>query len=131
MDSIQLITTIISILTTAIVGGVLSKQIRSQKDTIKNLNDYINSTSWKDVKEYYEEFKIDKERQLAVHNAMKEFDDWGGKESIKEGYAELISYFYQVMKNLNDLHPGFAKDRILNSMPRNAKFFRDIWEKKE
>ncbi len=127
--NLQLIATTVSIVATVIVGIILSRQIKSQKTIIKNLQEYINTTSWKDVQNYYDEFKVPSEKDIARLQLIKEYGRTPEEhEELIDDYNELLNYFYAVMKGLNETHPNFAKDRILTGLPKNAKYFRNIWE---
>lgn len=121
----EYLTTVIPTIAIILVGFVLSNQIKSQKAIIKDLHDYINSTSWREVKHYYDEFKIPSEKEIT---RQKIKDQYGDYETLVDDYNELLNYFYSVMKGLNEIHPNFAKDKILMGLPNNAKYFRDIWE---
>ena len=124
-----LIVSIVSTVTTAIVGVILSKQIKSQQTIIKNLNAYISTTNWKEVQKYYDEFKVPAEKDITRLQLINEYGKTPDEhENLIEDYNELLNYFHTVTKGLNELHPNFAKDRILTGLPRNAKYFRDIWE---
>lgn len=128
MDLIPIITTLISIAATAIVGVILKNQIDSQKQTITDLNDYIKTTNWKEVQSYYDNFKLPAEKDITRHSTIKEYGFT--KEQYDEqlkAYNELVDYFYVVLKNFSTFDPNL-KSKLENSIPMNAKYFRDIWQ---
>lgn len=130
--TIELQATIIiiaNIIANIIVTIILSRQIKSQKAIIKDLHDYIKTLSWREVKEFYDQYKIPSEKDIARFQLIKEYGRTPEEhEDLVNDYNELLNYFYTVMKGLNGIHPNFAKDKILMGLPRNAKYFRDIWE---
>ncbi len=70
--SVESVLTITSIIFTGIVGYILRNQIKSQKETINNLEQYIKTTDWKKVKEFYEEFLMPSEKFKAVKPHLDE-----------------------------------------------------------
>jgi hypothetical protein len=129
MDLIQIITVLIPTAATAIVGVILKNQIDSQKQTISDLKEYINTTSWKEVKDYYETHKVPTEKEITRQQVINEYGSTTEQyNELIDDYNELLNYFHTVMKGLNEVHPNFAKDRILSGLPRNTKYFRDIWQ---
>ncbi len=129
MDWTNLIMVIIPTITTAIVGVILSRQIKSQQTIINNLNNYINTTDWKQVKEFYDDFKVPSVKEITRQQIIDEYGKTPQEhEKLIDDYNELLNYFHTVMKGLNEIHPNFAKDRILSGLPNNAKYFRDIWQ---
>lgn len=128
MNWIQIFTIIIPTITTAIVGVILKNQIDAQKQTISDLKEYINTTSWKDVKDYYETHKVPTEKEITRQQVINEYGTTSDQyNELIDDYNELLNYFHSVMKGLNEVHPNFAKNRILTGLPRNAKYFLDIW----
>ncbi|MBW7838193.1 MAG: hypothetical protein H3C36_00845 [Chitinophagaceae bacterium] len=130
MDWTALLTITIPTLTTAIVGVILKKQIKSQKDTISRLQNYIQTVSWEKVRDFYENIHIPAERLKTKQELFLEygFTPEENKKLIND-YNELISYFHAVLSNTKKAFPNLhLKDKILTGLPKNAKYFRDIWE---
>ncbi len=121
------------------VGYILRQQIKSQKTLIENLNgminnltNYNNTLDWKKVKDWYESFEIPTQKEITRQEVIKEYGKSTEEhEKFIDDYNELLNYFYTVVKGMNELHPNFAKDRILTGLPNNAKYFRDIWQDDE
>src|SRR5438067_673329 len=110
--SIEGILTIVSIVFTGIVGYVLMAQIKSQKETINNLEQYIKTIDWKKVKEFYDEFLIPSEKLKAVKPHLNE----------KE---ELINYVRFVITPAIKLDVDINKF-VENNLPSCKRYFQDL-----
>jgi len=103
---------ILSILTTVIVSIILNRQIKSQKTIITSLQDYIKATDWKEVKEFYDVFKVPAETSKAVKPHLDE----------KE---EMIDYIRTVITNANRLNIDMTPT-VVNSLSSCKHHFQDI-----
>lgn len=101
-----------------IVGFILDRQVKSQKELIESQRDYINTTDWKKIKEYYEDFEIPSllKKRDEIHSEFHKASD------------EMFKYLHAWLKNLESKEKGIAKRIVVKYMPTSELYFQDIWQ---
>jgi hypothetical protein len=127
---------IISLIATIVVGFILSKQIKSQKEQLKNYEDYIKAIDWRIIKEQYEEFYIPtairKEREenikLIQEGLQEGFDKWANESKIPKQFIELARFVSITLKSVAEKDRSVVIKIIKSYLPNCESLFPELSE---